>query len=293
MPKIVDSVNVPQLDDGGMNGLGFWSQRGNPFLVHDFSTEQFDASGGVRGVTQHEGRELFRRGVLALQGGHHTPLVEDGDAVRERHHLLHLVRNEEDRMPLLREVAHDAVKRLGFLWSENGGWFIKNQQPSTSVQHLDNFDALLFADGQFVNLAFRINVEVVTVAEFLNLLMDFSEVQHRRTRQAEDDVLCHRVIADQHEMLKDHADALTDRLAGCAELHHLPPDANFALVRSVKSGNDAHEGGLARAILAEDRVNLTLAQVEVDVIVGKHSGKALGDLSEFKDGLDGSGGHGA
>ena len=136
-------------------------------------------------------------------------------------------------------------------------------------------------------------MEVVTVAEFLNLLMDFFEVQHRRSRQAEDDVLCHRVVADQHEVLEDHADALTDRLAGGAELHHLPPDANFALVRSVKSGDDAHEGGLARAILTENRVNLALAQVEVDVIVGKHSGKALGDLPEFQDGWSGSSGHGA
>ena len=48
----------------------------------------------------------------------------------------------------------------------------------------------------------------------------------------------------------------------------LPADLDLALVRVVEPVEDVHQRRLAGAVLAEQRVHLALAQVEVDVVVG-------------------------
>ena len=69
-------------------------------------------------------------------------------------------------------------------------------------------------------------------------------------------------------MLVHHPDAGVDRGARRAELHRLARDHDLALVRVVEPVEDVHQGRLAGAVLAEQRVDLALAEVEVDVVVG-------------------------
>src|SRR5665811_2268173 len=65
----------------------------------------------------------------------------------------------------------------------------------------------------------------------------------------------------------------------------LPVDQDLPLVRLVHAVELAHEGALARTVLAEQGVHLAGRHVEIDMIVGKHAGKALDDAAHF-DALD-------
>jgi hypothetical protein len=63
----------------------------------------------------------------------------------------------------------------------------------------------------------------------------------------------------------------------------IPVDDDVPAVRVVEPVQNAHEGRLAGAVLAEQSVHLALSQVEVDSIVGEHPGELLRDLAQLED----------
>ena len=65
----------------------------------------------------------------------------------------------------------------------------------------------------------------------------------------------------------------------------LAVEANLALVGLIQAVEDFHQRGLARAVLAQQRVDFPGAQVEVHVVVGDQRPEALGDPAQF-DGLE-------
>ena len=65
--------------------------------------------------------------------------------------------------------------------------------------------------------------------------------------------------------------------------HGLALDEDLALVRVVEAVEDAHQRRLARAVLAEQRVDLAGAQVEVDVVVREHARELLRDPAQLED----------
>ena len=90
-------------------------------------------------------------------------------------------------------------------------------------------------------------------------------------------------------MLVHHPDAGVDRGLRRAELDRLARDHDLALVRVVEPVEDVHQGRLAGTVLAEQRVHLALAQVEVDVVVGHDAREALGDVAHLEHGSGGVG----
>ena len=85
-------------------------------------------------------------------------------------------------------------------------------------------------------------------------------------------------------MLVHHADPVLDRGLRGAERDALAFDPDLALVRVVEPVEDVHERRLAGAVLAEERVHLAPAQVEVDVVVGEDAGEPLRDPPELERG---------
>ena len=61
-------------------------------------------------------------------------------------------------------------------------------------------------------------------------------------------------------------------------------DEDLALVRACQPVEDVHQGGLAGAVLAEQRVDLTRPDVQVDRIVRDDARIALGDAPHLESG---------
>jgi hypothetical protein len=66
----------------------------------------------------------------------------------------------------------------------------------------------------------------------------------------------------------------------------LAVDADLAAVRLVDAGQDLHQRGLARAVLAHQGVNLARAQIEADA--AQRTGEALFNTAHVHDGRGGS-----
>ena len=79
-----------------------------------------------------------------------------------------------------------------------------------------------------------------------------------------------------------HLDAPGDRVGRARDMNRFPVDKNLALVRYGQAIEDVHEGGLAGAVLSQQRMDLPRPQIEVDVIVGHDAGIALRDAAHLK-----------
>ena len=99
---------------------------------------------------------------------------------------------------------------------------------------------------------------------------------------AEHHVLGDGEDGDEHEVLVHHADAGVHRVAGAGEVLHDVVEQDLALVGLVQAVEHVHQRRLARAVLAEQAVDLAGLDGEVDVIVGDEGAEPLGDAAEFE-----------
>jgi hypothetical protein len=98
---------------------------------------------------------------------------------------------------------------------------------------------------------------------------------------AEHDVVEHRHVLDQHEVLVHHADAQADRLLAVADLLDLAVEQEIAAVGAIVTVQDAHQGRFAGAVFPHQAVDRALGDGEVDVRVRLHMSKVLGDVAKF------------
>ena len=78
-------------------------------------------------------------------------------------------------------------------------------------------------------------------------------------------------------MLVDHADAQANGVGGRLDAHGLAVEQDRPGVGLIETVQDLHQRGLAGAVLAQQRMHFAGADVEIDVVVGQHAGKALDD----------------
>ncbi len=105
---------------------------------------------------------------------------------------------------------------------------------------------------------------------------------------AEEDVLGHAQDGDQHEVLVDHADAPGDGIRRALDHDGRPVQEDLAAIGRRQPVEDVHEGRLARAVLAEERVDLARPDLQVDPVVRDDARVGLRDPAHLERG----GGHG-
>ena len=93
--------------------------------------------------------------------------------------------------------------------------------------------------------------------------------------EAQHHVLGHGKGRNKHEVLVNHADAGSDRVAGILEAGDVPVQQDGALVRPVKAVEDVHERGFPRPVLAEEGVYLSPLGGQIDAVVGDEVAEPL------------------
>ena len=173
--------------------------------------------------------------------------------------------DEHNGLPLLREAADDLEQLLRLLRREHRRRLVEDEDVRAAVERLQDLDALLLADRDVLDAGMRVDGQRVALGELADPLLGRPVVEEDAVPgrlQREHDVLRHGHHRDQHEVLVHHAHARVDRRARRAEADRLPLDHDLALVRVVEAVEDVHQRRLARTVLAEERVHLSLAQVE-------------------------------
>ena len=98
---------------------------------------------------------------------------------------------------------------------------------------------------------------------------------------AQKDVFSNGELLDHAQFLVDHPDAGRDRIAGGMEAYLLPIQAHRALILRMYAGDDLHQCALARAVFANQAVNLSGTERKIDPIQCDGASKLLGDICQL------------
>ena len=234
-------------------------------------------------AADHHAGELFLRRFARVDGADVLALAQNGHAVGDLHDLVELVRDEEDALALFRQPAHDLHELFDLLRCEHGGRLVKDEDLVVAVEHLQNLYALLHADGDILDLCIKVDLQAVAVGKLLHLFAGglLLEEAELRVLRAEDDVVEHREHVDQLEVLVHHADVKRRGVVGVVDLDLLAVLLDDALFRLIQAEKDAHQRGLARAVLSEQSVDLALFQLQGDVIVRLDPREYLGNVEHL------------
>ena len=234
-------------------------------------------------TADHHAAQLGLAGVLGLHGAHVPALAQHGHAVGDLHDLVELVGDEQDALALLGEAAHDFHQLLDLLGGEHGGGLVEDQHLVVAVEHLQYLHALLHAHGDVLDLRVEIHLQAVSLGKLLHLaprLLLLEEAQLRVLR-AEDDVVQHREHVDQFEVLVHHADVQRGGVVGIVDLNLFAVLLDDSGLGLIEAEEDAHQRRFSGAVLAEQGMDLALAQLQCDVVVRLDAGELLGDVKHF------------
>src|SRR5215472_5166436 len=221
------------------------------------------------------------RGIAERQ---HLAFDKDEDAGGERHYEFHIVLNDHERragfaverqQALLERPEHrrvDAACRL-----------IEQRQARARHEGHGGIEQLLLSVAERASQ----RVGVLVQAEEPEHAIGFgaksrvSSAEETRDHGAtvllprEDKVFAHGHLWKDLQELKGTADTKPVELAGAHSRHPSAIDEDFAAARPQLAEDAVEEGGLAAAIGADDTENLTLADLERDVVDGGDAVEAL------------------
>jgi hypothetical protein len=240
------------------------------------------------GPPGHEGDDLTGRRLPGREpGGHRPPVLEDGDAVADLADLLEAVRDVDDGDVVRREVADDPEETLDLLVVQDGGRLVHDDQLGVLRQRTGDAHHLLRGGGERADLGGGADLRVAEAGQQLGR----GTVGGRRAGDPQPRVLAPQedVVGDaqpahQVELLVDRRDAEAHRGLRVAQRHLLAAPVDLALVRLVGAGQDLDQRGLARAVLAEQAVHLSGADVEVHTVERPDTGERLDDAVHLEEG---------
>ena len=215
---------------------------------------------------------------------HNLAASNDRDAIRDRLNLAQFVGDEHDRCALILQLPHDLHELIGFLRREHRRGLVENKNLGAARKRLDDLDSLLRTDGEIFDLCVRVDVEAEALGDFAHLRACLVEVEEGALRRlvAERHVFRNGEDRDEHEVLVHHADTGGHSISGAREMHGLIIDKNLAAVGLIEPVQNVHEGGLTRAVFAEERMNFALVDDQVNVVIGYERAEHLRDASQFE-----------
>ena len=234
-------------------------------------------------AADHHGRKLLRGGVRSLDGADAFALAQDRNAVRDLHDLVELMGDEEDALALGREVLHDLHELFDLLRGQDRRRLVEDEDLVVAVEHFEDLGALLHADGDILDNGVGVDVQAVFFRQVDDLFPRLLLLQeaHFVRLDAEDDVVEDGEAFDQLEVLVDHADAERVGVVRVADLDLAAVLVDLAFLRLIKAEEDAHERRFACAVFTEQGVDLTLFELQGDVVVGDDTGETFCDVEHL------------
>ena len=242
-------------------------------------------NGELHIAADHHLGQLFLGGVLNIDRTDILALAQDAAAVGHSHDLVQLMGDEEDALALCLEAAHDLHQLIDLLRGQNSRRLIENQNFIVAVKHFQDLDTLLHADRNIADKRIGIDLQAVFFTQRHDLFAGLVLLQEAVlcVLHAEDDVIQHGEAFHQLKVLMHHADAKRVGVIRVVDLDLLPVFLDNTLFRLVQAEQHTHQGGFAGAVFAQQGMDLALAQLQGDIIIGFDAGKFLGDVQHFDD----------
>ena len=196
------------------------------------------------------------------------------------------MRHEDDRYAALAQALHQREEVVLLLRREARGGLVEDHDPRAEVHGARDLHHLLLGRTERGHQHGRVDVEVQALEELLRRDVDAAQTVEGLLA-SEVQVLRDGERRDQAGFLEHHRDAALQRIARGCEPHRLAEQRDRAGTRRHHARDDLAQRRLAGAVLAQQRVHLTLAQLEVDVLHGIGAEVLLRHASHLQRGTGG------
>ena len=210
-------------------------------------------------------------------------VTQDGDPIRDPVHLVHPVRDVDDRDAPGLQPVDQLEQRLGLVPGEAGRRLVHDQHLGVLGQRLGDLGELPVGGAQLTDPGPRIDLDV-HVGEHLPRLADRLPVVdqtsgHRFGGQI--DVLRDGQAGHQAELLEDHPDACRLGRVDRGQIHLPAIDHDLPGVLGVDALQDLHQGRLAGSVAAGEGMDLPAGDLEVDALQDDDAVEALLDADHL------------
>ena len=190
-------------------------------------------------------------------------------------------------MPSARSWRIEREQPLGLARGERRRRLVEHQDAGLGVERARDLDQLLLGDRERADDGLGPEGGAQALQHGAAAVVHAAPVDHPAPAAqllAEVDVLGHRQVRGERQLLVDDRDAVPlggDRVA--ADLDRLAVDQDLAArIGLVGAGEDLHQGRLAGAVLAHERLHLAAPGLELDVVERLHAGERLGDVAHLQ-----------
>ena len=220
----------------------------------------------------------LRRG----QRRHRATGPHDGDRVGDGADLFEVVGHEDHGQPVGGQLRQRGEQRRGVLGHEDRGGLVEQHRPGSPVEDLDELDPLALRHAEVLHGTVGAHRQAAGRGQPFDAPPGGPDVDPAPSRRlgSEDDVFEDGQVLGQHEVLVHETDPGPDRGPRRTEAHGNPVDADRSGVGAQHPGQDLHQRRLARAVLADQGVNLARAGDQARPVVGDDAGIALDDAVE-------------
>ena len=219
-------------------------------------------------------------------GVHALPVPQDRDPFADREDLRDPVGDVDDGHAAFGEpLEHlEQVFRLG--GRQRRRRLVEDEDARLAGHGTGDLDELAQGDRQAGDGLVQVDPDPDLVEGGLcdvTLLSAVDEPRGLGRGEPEQDVLGDGHLRDQAQLLVDQGDPGFERSLGAAHLQWLAIDEDGALGRLEDPRQHPHQGRLARAVLADDRVDLPGQDLDVDAIHSNGTAEALDELAPLDD----------
>ncbi len=181
-------------------------------------------------------------------------------------------------------LAQSDKEIVHLLRRQHCGWLVKDQQRRPPIECFDDLHALTFAHGQCPHGRARVNVQPIGAAQLVDSRLHPIQIQERATAggQPQRDIFGHRERIHQHKMLVDHTDAQVNGGCGRSDGYGAAIEPDLAAVGRIETIENLHQRGFARAVFAQQRVNLATAHIKINGMGGQHARESLCNPGHFQ-----------
>ena len=167
--------------------------------------------------------------------------------------------------PSARSMRMTAEEVFDLIICQRRGGLVHDQHFRIVRKGLGDFHHLLFGDGQAAYWHGRIDIHAQAFKQLPRAPVEGGVVEEKQRPPllaADEYVLRHGKVVHQVQFLMDHHDAQALTVAHAAYVHFLSMQEDAALVLGVHAREDFHQRGLARAVLAHERMHLSGVELE-------------------------------
>ncbi len=241
---------------------------------------------GAHFAADHHGNDLVRRQLGGLGSSHGAAVPEHRDPVRDLEHLLQAMADVDAGHAGGLELEQQAHEARGVGLGEGGGGLVQDEDPRLLGQRLADLHQLLLADAELLDRARGVHLETHELQRGLRVLAHHVPADEAGAHglAAEGEVLHHRQLGHQGQLLGDERDAVMLGVPEGLEAHRRPVQEDLASISppGVDAAERLDERALARAVLAAEDVDLALLQRERHAVQGAHAREVLGDVAELE-----------